>query len=504
MTNRRLLTILACLIAATAACGLAQPITGRVVDEHGPVAGAHVRIKGTAHTTTTDPAGRFTLQGKGARITAWKEAHFIAGAPVGDEPLILRLHPLPSEDNVDYTWVDPHPDPKQAGNCANCHAEIFREWSGSAHGRATTNRRFLDLYAGREATGDRQQATEKHKEKWDWNLLKDHPEGAAVCSACHAPTVPFDDPGFGDFRKLSGVAARGVHCDFCHKIADAPTDRLGLDHGRFAYRLLRPKEGQLFFGPLDDVDRGEDAYSPLYKESRYCAACHEGTVFGTKVYTTYSEWLESPARKQGKQCQTCHMTPTGKMDNIAPGRGGIPRDPKTLASHAMPGATEEMLKRCLKVDVQVRRAGDANPPVLRVEVATTATDVGHRVPTGFIDRNLVLLVEAITNEGKAVPLTEGPKLPEVSGLGGQPGRYYGRHLVDTDDRTVPFWRPNREAADTRLVPDQADRAIWTFPGDGVKEIRVRLIYRRFLKDVAEAKGWRDNEVVVVDRRIDVP
>src|SRR5262249_12926542 len=160
-----------------------------------------------------------------------------------------------------------------------------------------------------------------------------------------APTVPPENPGYEDFRKIDGVHARGVHCDFCHKIAEARTTKLGLEHGRFAYQLLRPAKGQLFFGPLDDVDRDEDTYAPLYQESRYCAACHEGTVFGIPVYTTYTEWLASPARKEGKHCQTCHMTPTKTMTNIAPGHGGIERDSSTLASHTMLGATPEMLKR---------------------------------------------------------------------------------------------------------------------------------------------------------------
>src|SRR5439155_17283988 len=110
---------------------------------------------------------------------------------------------------------------------------------------------------------------------------------------------------------------RGVHCDFCHKIAGVSLAKLGQEHGRFAYQMLRPKEGQLFFGPLDDAGRGEETFSPLYHESRYCASCHEGTVLGAKVYTTYSEWLASPARKQGKQCQDCHMQPTGTMTNMA-------------------------------------------------------------------------------------------------------------------------------------------------------------------------------------------
>src|SRR5207244_7472645 len=94
---------------------------------------------------------------------------------------------------------------------------------------------------------------------------------------------------------------------------------LGVTHGRYILGLLRPAEGQLFFGPLDDVDRGEDALAPIYGESRYCASCHEGVVFGVRVYSTYSEWLDSPARREGKQCQTCHMTPTGTLTHLAPG-----------------------------------------------------------------------------------------------------------------------------------------------------------------------------------------
>src|SRR5262249_41172103 len=150
-----------------------------------------------------------------------------------------------------------------------------------------------------------------------WNLRADHPFGIGVCASCHAPTAGFDD----DLTRLGGVAARGVHCDYCHKGADVTDGPLGLTHGRFGLKLLRPRDDQLFFGSLDDVDRGEDAYSPLYRQSRYCASCHEGVVFGVHVYSTYSEWLDSPARRQGQQCQSCHMAPTGRMSNIAPGKG---------------------------------------------------------------------------------------------------------------------------------------------------------------------------------------
>src|SRR4029077_11499143 len=113
------------------------------------------------------------------------------------------------------------------------------------------------------------------------------------CAACHAPAIPANDPAQLDLLEIRGTASKGVHCDYCHKIADVDHGSLGLTHGRFNLKLLRPAQDgdkptqQVFFGPLDGSDRGDDAYSPLYRESRYCASCHEGTVFGVHVYSTY-------------------------------------------------------------------------------------------------------------------------------------------------------------------------------------------------------------------------
>src|SRR5262249_55033579 len=157
-----------------------------------------------------------------------------------------------------------------------------REWSAGGHARSATGHHFRSLYDGTSWEG---------KANVGWGLLTQHPDGAGVCSSCHAPALRDDDPALLDLRRVSGVAARGVHCDFCHKVAGFGGDMSGLSHGRFNLRLLRPSQEQLFFGPLDDVDRGEDAYSPLYRDSRYCAACHEGVVFGVHVYSTFSEWL---------------------------------------------------------------------------------------------------------------------------------------------------------------------------------------------------------------------
>jgi hypothetical protein len=470
-----------------------EPVTvsGHVTDHDGPVAGARVRFQGGPGLDLTDSQGRFRLlrhPGRPGRVTAAKEGYLIAGAAAESSRLTLRLEPLPGEDFEEYSWVDPVPEAAQAHNCGNCHGEVYREWAASSHARAATDRHFLNLYDGSDWRG---------RPHMGWDLLADHPAGAGVCSACHAPTAGFE----ADLRQLSGVAARGVHCDYCHKIVEAPADKLGLTHGRYGLKLKRPAGGQLFFGPLDDVDRGEDSFSPLYGESRYCASCHEGVVFGVHVYSTYSEWLASPARREGKQCQTCHMRPTGTLTDLAPGKGGIPRDPQTLASHHFPGHQPEMLRRCLQVEVSLERDAES----VRVQVEVRARSVGHRVPTGFVDRNLVLLVEAFDGQGMPIPARAGPVLPTLAGrLAGLPGKLYAKQLKDFQGTSpVPFWRAAPDLLDTRLVPEQADRTDFIFPKEAAR-LQVRLLYRFFWEEVAQSKEWPDNEITVVDQLLSVP
>jgi hypothetical protein len=377
-----------------------------------------------------------------------------------------RLRNLPERDHEDYAWVNPSDN--QPKSCVRCHEEIHGEWSASAHGHSANGKRFLHAYA---------------------DLLHQYPDGAGVCASCHAPTAET----FADLRELSGVAAEGVHCDYCHKISDVAKSEFGLTHGRFGLKLLRPGQGQLFFGPVDDAVREENAYSPLYRESRYCAACHEGVVFGVHVYSTYSEWLASPARQQGKECQTCHMKPTGHMTNIAPGHGGIERNPQTLGNHRFfAGSLADMLRQSVNVSIATAR----RPEEMRVAVAVTARDVGHRVPTGFIDRHLLLVVEAVDSQGKAVTATSGPVLSELAGaeLAGKAGKLYGKVRKDFDGKNpASFWRSAGEVVDTRLEPEKADSCKLVFPASATK-VRVRLLYRQSWYGAADS----DNEIAIVD------
>ena len=456
-------------------------VDGIVADANGPVPDATVGWQGECKRVTTDSHGRFYLPRSQfpRRLIATKPGYRIASSASNS----LRLELLPTADDDTYTWIDPHPDATQPNNCGNCHGEIYREWRKSAHARSATNPKFLNLFASTE-----------HK---TWNARLEHPDGSAVCATCHVPTLTSSTLEY-DVREADGIHKSGIHCDYCHKVDDVPAGKFGRRFGRDGMQLLRAPPGDLLtFGPLDDAVRAGESFAhrPVFKESRYCASCHEGTVFGVHAYGTYSEWLESPAKVEGKQCQDCHMAPTGKMTNIAPGNGGIERDPFTLASHRTPGGVIDMLRHALSITLTSSMDSDA----IRANVEIIARNVGHRVPTGFPDRHLVLMVTAVDANGNPVEPIAGTRLPSSAGKwAGRAGSLFAKQLHDEHGRTpTPYWRHVDKVTDTRLVPDRPERQIFAFP-PAARTITAQLRYRRFWPEIADARGWNDNDVLVIE------
>jgi hypothetical protein len=466
---------------------------------------ALVRLKATPHVTRTNSQGQFVLRvpegtlGQSARVTAWKEGYYIGGAAASPGRwVVLLLEPLPREDHQDYRWIPPDPSSIEPRACGNCHEGIYREWVVSAHGQSARNRHFLDIFYGRSASSERRPR---------WAVVRDIPESRAVCAACHVPSVDLAAPEAWEPGRAKGVVAEGIHCDLCHKVRDLDVQRVGLQHGAAAFAWLRPPPGkQVFFGPLDDVDRGEDTYTAVYRESRYCAPCHEGTLFGVRVYQTYTEWGQSSYGRKGVSCQQCHMKPTGRRKFVAESEESVMRNPWTLSTHHF-GANQklETLRRAMDVEVEELRVRGQQ---LGLKLALRTVEVGHCLPTGFPDRHLLLVVEARDADGHVLPLVQGPVLPPEAGFSatlrrnvvGLPGRLFGRLLVDFSGvGPAPFWLAVAEKYDTRLRPDQTERVeFWfhTSGARGVAHIEVSLLYRRFYPELVEEKGWELEEWLV--------
>jgi hypothetical protein len=142
---------------------------------------------------------------------------------------------------------------KGARLCAQCHREIYDDWSTrSLHAVSTTSESFKD-YLG------------KVKANYILNAFI----GDAVCYACHG------EKG----------GSEGVNCEICHGTV-MPAASIMETH--------------------------EKKYKPGLKELRekdFCAKCHDlrSPMSGDNLFTVQGEWSNSEAAAKGISCQDCHM-----------------------------------------------------------------------------------------------------------------------------------------------------------------------------------------------------
>ena len=549
--SRLTFCVLPLTILLAACCAAPSSITGLVLDDSGPVPNAVVRIQTTDHYTTTDTEGYFALTGlelgKPVTLTAWAPGYYITGGepylPDAEE-VELHLHAHATEDNADYAWLPSqhHPGQGEDQGCAACHASDPKglggplestlpvdEWLQDAHSQSAANPRFVTMYNGSDVHGN-QSPPIRYGYSRDYGRFPlrpdpsqpyygpgyklDFPETDGNCAACHTPAASVNAPYGVDPTAVTGVAAEGVPCDFCHKVWDARLDpATGLPYenmpGVLSFQFRRPPEGHQFFaGPYDDVAPGEDTYSPLQTESQFCAPCHFGVFWDTVIYNSFGEWLASPYSdpETGQTCQDCHMPPQGVTHFARPDQGGLERDPTSIFSHRMPGAAdEELLQNAVTMTATAKLEGDT--VVVQVDIINDQT--GHHVPTDSPLRHLILLVEATDGQGRALPPLDGPTVPEWGGMGdpsegcygGLPGKGFAKVLEELWTEVSPsgaYWNPTRVLSDNRIAAFATDTSTYVFaaPDDGEVTVGVTLLFRRAFIELMDQKGWDVPDIVM--------
>jgi hypothetical protein len=491
-------------------------IQGIVSDGRNRIPGAVVRIQATTNSTVTDTDGKFRLWMPFDRdsviVTAWKDMFFINGRTATRTTGLvnIRLRTFTQEDNTFYEWVRPHHDPDQPLACQTCHEDLYQEWLSSTHARSATNPVFLQTFLGTDADGN----PGVHP-----GAQLDHPGMSMPCGGCHMPTAAIE---YGDAYVVSpgdslfGADLDGVHCDYCHKIVKAYPNAEG-NPGALSVEVMRPSENsafpQLFVGSLDDVV-GRDTYLPLYTESLYCAPCHHHIEEnGILAYPEYSEWLASPYNDEGIECQDCHMKPSGKMTNFAPARPGmrrvgVERDPMTIPTHHTPGVHDSTF---LASAVDMRMDASVAGSVLNVEVSIANVYGGHHVPSGTPERNMLLLVKAVSG-GQTLNLSQGSVLPDYAGLGtdatdyaGTPGKGFARVMMDsvTHEMPVGWWRNTTKIyEDTRIPARETDLSRFSFELTKNAQpvtVTATLIFRKHYKAWADAKKWEQHDMLMAQQ-----
>ena len=187
-------------------------------------------------------------------VSAWKEGYYCAKVesvtpPAGDLTFTLRL--VQTNDNPDYEWIPPTGE----NSCYCCKPGVTQVWlDNDAHGRSATNLRFLTMYNGTDVERQPESADPlRHQPRlrtlpaaarsdqpyYGPGYKLDFPDTAGNCAACHIPGAAVDAPYGTDPNTVSGVNLFGVHCDFCHKVADVKLDpATGLPYPEHARRAL--------------------------------------------------------------------------------------------------------------------------------------------------------------------------------------------------------------------------------------------------------------------------
>ena len=533
-------------------CSSANTVKGIVINEQGdPMENATVRLQTTTLSTKTNDQGQFVLCGiqkEGTfRITAYSQGYFNkeADTTAGASDITITLVEHAKIDNTDYQFLTAGlisgGDGENTG-CAKCHSANSEEsslgislpydqWLLDAHAQSAINPRFLSMYNGTDLSGNQSPLTTYVNQK-DYGLIPvrpiidkeyygpgfklDFPGSTGNCATCHQPAASLNSPYETDPNLITGVGLEGVTCDFCHKVTNVLLDgSTGLPAanmpGVLSMEFLRPSgEHQLFLGPYDDVAPGEDTYSALQNTSQYCAACHSASFWGVQIYNSYGEWSESQysnqASEQYKTCQSCHM-PTLDFDHFARiENGGLLRDPGTIYSHRMLGATDvSLLENTAELNVTTTRDGN----LVTVVVSVYNANAGHDMPTDSPLRQILLSVKATDLNSNVIPLISGPTLPDWTGdYAETPGIYFAKILEElwTDvSPTASYWMQTRLIEDTRLpaLETRTTEFVFEVPENSVITIDTSLIYRRAFYDIMQQKGWNSPDILMEQQIIEI-
>ena len=449
-----------------------------------------------------------------------------------------------------YKWFDPNTNEKEGKlllkNCSSCHKAYYKEWINDKHSMSQSNPFFLSVYK---------------------QFKQDHPDQNGNCALCHNPEAAIDNNFDIDLTKIKSKKTNGISCDFCHKIESV--DQNPLKKGVAGLKIVRACKGlnDIRFGPLKDPvqpgNKEELKYNSLFKTSLSCAKCHDGSNGNVQIYSTFTEWLNSPAAKKGVQCQSCHMAPRSShviarskatkqstdatrneiaSSGLSPPRNDInsivdnpdvkhkQRPYYEVHSHSfLTENPHEFRKKYVNLTVKTPQRGvSTGKKTLQIEVVVENNNFGHSFPTGSPMRNAILLVEAKDKNGNCLKLIKGPRLPNYAGnLRNEPGKLFAKILAETNSEYaarhgkagIVFRKITNELGipaqdwwnvfvlnDSRIKANKSDVSVYEFPVGAGRDLHLqgtitaKLIWRNTWPGLAKVKGVPLKEDILLEKR----
>ena len=183
--------------------------------------------------------------------------------------------------------------------CKSCHADHYRDWSGSMHAYAAQDPVFVAM----NARGQRET----------------HGALGSFCVNCHAP-MAVREGATHDGLNLDTVPAalKGVTCFFCHAV-DAVEGR----HDAALHLASDTTMRGPFGDPIANAAH-PSRYSELFDRNRadsskMCGACHDiVNGHGVALERTLQEWEASVySAPGGATCGQCHMDQSADLRPVA-------------------------------------------------------------------------------------------------------------------------------------------------------------------------------------------
>jgi hypothetical protein len=205
-----------------------------------------------------------------------------------------------------------------AGQCGECHKQIYEEWSSSQHAYASISPMF-------------------HAFEQKFQVLTRGTVGT-FCVRCHQQVgTQLGEKRETPLWERAQISREGISCITCHRVKES-YGKVNGERRVEAGKIYDPVYGSGEKSVIKDVLAEKDTYSvktsadgrgndihngmilnSQIKTSEFCVSCHQVAVnLGIKLEIVWDQYRDSPARKAGVTCQDCHMGKNpGKPDGYA-------------------------------------------------------------------------------------------------------------------------------------------------------------------------------------------
>ena len=402
------------------------------------------------------------------------------------------------------TSDDPHYEYMDNETCGSCHEEKLHDYQSSMMGKTPNDKVFQQFYAAVNAKGE--------ADGIGFRAFK--PKGESDCASCHTPDVVLDAGHELALEDAIKKGSNGISCDYCHTIKDVKviynpkTQR----YDTRLWKMVTRARGEVKRGPLKDAKSPfhQTKFSPIHTKSEFCAACHNNQEHLLSL-DTYDSWKKAFDKGVVKQtCQQCHMPTGGKDRPIA--IGGPVRPGSMIHRHFFHGGhNADMVKKAAVM--KAKAFSDEHGLTVHVDVTNSGT--GHTFPGAATLRNVIVVIDAMDANGKPLKHIGGKKelLPPLAGIGksardfgGDVGAMFARPFA-TKKGKAPTGGFNADHIlfDTRIRPQETAHRVFHFskPDSGHAVARVRLIYRWAFKPLVDKKGWKMDDIVIADQKLEL-